>query len=56
MKRPTSLGPVLGKSKWETRLADGIVDTGVGLLGSQLRDSKVERVERNDGWRREPFV
>jgi hypothetical protein len=30
--------------------------TGVGLLGSELRDFEAERVEGNDGRRREPFV
>jgi hypothetical protein len=29
---------------------------GVGLLGNELRDNEAERVERNDGWRRDPFV
>jgi hypothetical protein len=37
-------------------LADWIMDTGVGLLGSELRDVEAEWVERNDEWRREPFV
>jgi hypothetical protein len=56
MKRPTSVGQLLGKSKWEKRLADWIMATGVGLLGCGLHDFEAERVERNDGWRREPFV
>jgi hypothetical protein len=56
MKRPTSVGQLLGKSKWEKRLADWIMATGVDLLGNELRDFEAERVERNDGWRREPFV
>jgi hypothetical protein len=56
MKRPTSVGQLLGKSKWGKRLADWIIATGVGLLGCGLRDFEAERVERNDGWRREPFV
>jgi hypothetical protein len=30
--------------------------TGVGLLGNELRDNEAGRVDRNDGWRREPFV
>jgi hypothetical protein len=51
-----SVGQVLGKSKWEKRLADWIMATGVGLLGCALRDFEEERVERSDGWRREPFV
>jgi hypothetical protein len=55
-KRPTSMGQFLGKSKWEKPLADWIMATGVGLLGNELRDNGAERVERNDGWRREPFV
>jgi hypothetical protein len=45
-----------GKSKWEKPLADWIMATGVGLLGNELRDNEAERVERNDGWRREPFI
>jgi hypothetical protein len=57
MKRQTSVRQLLGKSKWEKRPADWIMATGVlvGLLGSELRDFEAERVERNDGWRREPF-
>jgi hypothetical protein len=56
MKRPTSVGQLLGKAKWEKRLADWIMATGVGLLGRGLHDFEAERVERNDGWRRELFV
>jgi hypothetical protein len=37
-------------------LADWIVATGVGLLGAGKQDYEEERIERNDGWRREPFV
>jgi hypothetical protein len=55
-KRPTSIGQLLGKAKWEKPLADWIVATGVGLLGPGKQDYEEERVERNDGWRREPFV
>jgi hypothetical protein len=55
-KRPTSLGQLLGKSKWEKPLADWIMATGVGLVGQEMRDKEAERVERNDGWRREPFL
>jgi hypothetical protein len=32
-KRPTSVGQLLGKSKWEKPLADWITATGVGLVG-----------------------
>jgi hypothetical protein len=56
MKRPTSVGQLLGKSKWEKRLADWIMATGVGLPGSERRDFEAERVERNDKRRRGPFV
>jgi hypothetical protein len=49
MKRPTSVGQLLGKSKWEKRLADRIMATGVGLPGSEFREFEAERVERNDG-------
>jgi hypothetical protein len=35
---------------------DWIVATGVGLLGPGKQDFEGERVERNAGWRREPFV
>jgi hypothetical protein len=54
-KRPALVGELLGKPKWEKPLADWIVATGVGLLGNELRDNGEERVERNGGWRREPF-
>jgi hypothetical protein len=55
-KRPTSLSQLLGKSKWEKPLADWIMATGVGLVGQEMGDKEAERVERNDGWRREPFL
>jgi hypothetical protein len=55
-KRPRSIDQLLGKAKWENPLADWIVVTGVGLLGHGKQDFEAERVERNDGWRREPFV
>jgi hypothetical protein len=55
-KRPKSLGQLLGKAKWEKPLADWITATGVGLLGPERRDREAERVERNDGWRRDPFI
>jgi hypothetical protein len=55
-KRPKSQGQLLGKAKWEKPLADWITATGVGLLGPERRDSEAERVERNDGWRRDPFI
>jgi hypothetical protein len=56
MKRPTSVGKLLGKSKWEQRLPDWIMATVVGFLGNKLRDFEAERVERKNGWRRDPFV
>jgi hypothetical protein len=55
-KRPKSLGQLLGKAKWEKPLVDWTTATGVGLLGPERRDREVERVERNDGWRRGPFI
>jgi hypothetical protein len=55
-RRPRSVGQLLGKAKWEKPLADWIVATGVGLLGPRKEDYEEERVERNDGWWREPFV
>jgi hypothetical protein len=55
-KRPTSVGQLLRKFKWEKPLADWIMATGVCLLGNELRDNEAELVERNDGWRREPFI
>jgi hypothetical protein len=55
-KWPTSVGPLLGKSNWDKPLADWIMVTGVGLLGNKLGDNEAELVERNDGWRREPFI
>jgi hypothetical protein len=37
-------------------LADWIMATGVDLVGQEMRDKEAERVERNDAWRREPFL
>jgi hypothetical protein len=54
-QRQKSDGQLLGKSKWEKPLADWIMATRVGSLGPGMRDQESERVERNDGWRREPF-
>jgi hypothetical protein len=51
-----SVGQLLGKAKWEKPLADWIVATGMGLLGPAKQDFEAELVERNDGWRRVPFV
>jgi hypothetical protein len=39
-KRPTSLGQLSGKSKWEKPLADWIMGTGVGLVGQEMRDKE----------------
>jgi hypothetical protein len=57
-RRPTSIGQLLGKAMWEKPLAvsDWIVATGVGLLGPRTQDYEAKRVERNEGWRREPFA
>jgi hypothetical protein len=55
-RRPMSISQLLGKAKWEKPLADWIMGTGVGLLGPRKQNYEEERVERNDGWRREPFV
>jgi hypothetical protein len=55
-RQPTSIGQLLGKAKWEKPLADWIVASGVGLLEPGKQDYEEDRVERNDGWRREPFV
>jgi hypothetical protein len=55
-KRPTSLGQLLGKSKWEKPLADWTAATSVSLVSQERRDKEAERVERNGGWRREPFL
>jgi hypothetical protein len=54
--RPTSIRQLLGNAKWEKPLADWIVATGAGLLGPGKQDYEAERVERNDGWRRDPFL
>jgi hypothetical protein len=54
--RPPSVGQLVGEAKWEKPVADWIVATGVGLLGPGKQDYEEERIERNDGWRREPFV
>jgi hypothetical protein len=48
MKRPTSEGQLLGGSKWEKRLPDWIIPTGVRLLSCEHRDFESERVGRND--------
>jgi hypothetical protein len=55
-RRPRSVGQLLGNAKWEKPLADWIVATGVGSRGPGRQDYEEERVERNDGRRREPFV
>jgi hypothetical protein len=55
-KRATSIGQLLGKAKWKKPLAHWIVATGVGLLGHRKHDYEEDRIERNDGWRPEPFV
>jgi hypothetical protein len=54
-RRPTSIGHLLGKAKWEKPRADWFVTTGVGLRGPAKQDYGEERVEKNDGWRHEPF-
>jgi hypothetical protein len=55
-RRPKSVGQPLDEAKWEKPFADWIVATGVGLLGPEKRDFEAERVERNNGWGREPFL
>jgi hypothetical protein len=55
-RRPRSVGQLLWKARWEKPLADWIVATGVGLVGRGEQDFEAERIEQNDGWRREPFV
>jgi hypothetical protein len=55
-QRPTSVGQLLWKAKWEKHLADWITATDVGLVGEDRGDKEAKRVERNDGWRREPFL
>jgi hypothetical protein len=42
-RRPESVGQLLGKSKWEKRLADWIVTTGVGFLGPDIHDLEEEK-------------
>jgi hypothetical protein len=49
-KRPTSVGQLLGKPKWEKTLADWITATSVGLVGQDRVDKEDEWVEGNDGW------
>jgi hypothetical protein len=46
---PTSVGQLLGKSKWEKPSTDWIMATGVGFLSRELHDPEAQRVERNDG-------
>jgi hypothetical protein len=55
-RRPTSIGKLLGESNWGSPLADWIAAKGVGFVGDLMREKEGERVERNDGWRREPFL
>jgi hypothetical protein len=55
-KRPTSVGQLLRNATWEKPLPDWIIGTGVGLVGPDRGDKEAERVERNNGWRREPFL
>jgi hypothetical protein len=55
-KRPTSLVQLLGKAEGEKSLASWIIVTVVRLLGPQMLDREADRVERNDAWRREPFL
>jgi hypothetical protein len=52
MKRPTSVGQLLGKSKWEKRLADWIMATGLCLLGRSFV------ILKRNGWKEmsQPFV
>jgi hypothetical protein len=45
-----------GKASILPPAADWITATGVGFLGPGMQVREVDRVERNDGWRREPFV
>jgi hypothetical protein len=40
----------------EKPLADWITATGVGFVGQDRVDKEDERVERNDGWQREPCL
>jgi hypothetical protein len=55
-KRPTSVGQLFGKATWGKPLADWITAKRVGLIGQDRGDKEAERVERHDGWRREPFL
>jgi hypothetical protein len=55
-KRPTSVAPLVRKSKWDKPLADNITATGVGLVGQDRVDKEDERVDRNIGWRWELFL
>jgi hypothetical protein len=50
VKRPTSLGQLLGISKWEKPLDYWITGTVVGRLGLETRDKEDERIQRNAGW------
>jgi hypothetical protein len=36
--------------------ADWIMATEIGLVGNGLQENEEERVERNNGLRREPFL
>jgi hypothetical protein len=54
--RPTSLGRLVRKSKWEKPLADWMPATGVGLVGPEMCDTEAPRVGRKYGWRLELFL
>jgi hypothetical protein len=55
-RRLTSVGQLLGKSKWKKPLADWIMVTGVGLLSHELHGPESQKVGRNDRRQREPFL
>jgi hypothetical protein len=55
-KRPKSLGQRPGKTKCEEPLAGWTAGAGVGLVDPTRLDKEAERVDRNDGWRRDPFI
>jgi hypothetical protein len=47
---------LFGKLNGEKPVVDWIMATGIGVLWPETHDLEAERVERNDGWRCEPFV
>jgi hypothetical protein len=55
-KGQNQLVSCLERQTGKSHLCDWIKATSVGLLGRGLRDLEAERLEKNDGWLRQPFI